>query len=86
MSASEVIAVAFDSEIVEQWLGSDGLECSTYKIVELSNSRKLIIDDSGVMDRADVDPHRERLEQQFFYLSWDELLAALDAQRALGAN
>lgn len=84
--APQVTATAFADHIVDEWLGETGPEVSSYKIVEFSNGRTLCIDDWGVIDQRDITPDLPIPEQRFFYLSWDELLEALDAQRQQGHN
>lgn len=84
--APQVQATAFIDTIVDEWLGPDGPESSSYKVIELSNGRTLCMDDWGVIDQRDITPDLPIPEQRFFYLSWDELLTALDAQRQQGHN
>ncbi len=82
----QTVALSFGSVVVDEWLGEDGPEESIYKAVELSNGRVIIMDDWGLIDQRDIDPSLPIPEQRFFYLSWDELLVALDAQRQEGFN
>lgn len=82
----QVTATFFDSEIKEVRPGELGPETASILKVELSNGRTLLIDDWGVIEAHDIDPALPTSEQRFFYLSWDELLKALDEQRQAGLN
>lgn len=84
--APQVTALFFQRREVETLPGHLEPESLVVTDVELSNGRTLVMDDWGVIDQRDVDAGRPIPEQRFFYLSWDELLTALDAQRQAGQN
>lgn len=86
MTGPDVKAVAFESRLVEVRPGELVPEKHAITAVDLSNGRTLLIDDWGVIDERDLNPDLPIPEQRFFYLSWDELLTALDAQRKEGMN
>lgn len=86
MTQPSVKALAFEKRLIEVLPGKLEPEEQIITAVELSNGRTLLIDDWGVIDEHDLDPDLPVPEQRFFYLSWDELLAALDAQRQQGQN
>lgn len=84
--APTVTARFINQRVVEVLPGELGPQLSVIAEVELSNGRILLIDDWGVIDDHDVDADLPVPEQRFVYLLWDELLAALDAQRQAGLN
>lgn len=86
MTKPVVKAISFQNRLVEVKLGD--LEPEEYIVVaiELSNGRTLLVDDYGIIDQKDLDVNLPIPEQQFFYLSWDEALDALDLQRQEGLN
>lgn len=85
-NAVPVVALTFQSRTIDEWLGKQGPERSTYTLAELSNGRTLSIDQDGVFDQRDVVPGLTAGKQQVHCLRWDELLAALDAVRQAGQN
>jgi len=82
----KVRAVSFEQRVVEVRPGRLGPVPATITAAELSNGRTLLIDDWGVVDQHDLDTERPEGEARQLYLSWDALLAALDAQRQSGLN
>lgn len=85
-STPTVTARFIEQRVMEVLPGELGPEPQVIVEVELSNGRTVLIDDWGVIDERDIDPALPIPEQRFFYLSWDELLTALDAQRQAGQN
>jgi hypothetical protein len=76
-------ATEFDFHTVR--FNADGTPLGT-KLVRLDNGRTLALDDEGIYDVADANLDTGECKPNMGWLTWDEILAALDKERAEGGN